>query len=153
MSEPVIEIEQRWDIHYRHAAGETGSHFFRALRDKRLLGRRCPACRRLLLPPRGFCDRCFVPTGEWLPVEHEGVLEAFTVVAQKFTGLPDPPYVVAYARLRNADTAMVNYLRGIDLGDVRAAAQRLAIGMPVRVVFRDRPEGRMTDFWFEPAQR
>jgi len=25
--------------------------------------------------------------------------------------------------------------------------------MPVRVVFRDRPEGRMTDFWFEPAQR
>ena len=106
----------------------------------------------MLLPPRGFCDRCFVLTGEWVEVESEGVLEAFTVVAQKFTGLPDPPYAVAYARLRNADTAMVNYLRGIDLGDVRAAAQRLAIGMPVRVVFSDRPEGRMTDFWFEPAQ-
>ncbi len=153
MSEPGIEIEQRWDIHYRHAAGETGSHFFRGLRDKRLLGRRCPACRRVLLPPRGFCDRCFVATGEWVPVEPEGVLEAFTVVAQKFTGLPDPPYVVAYARLRNADTAMVNYLRGVDLSDVRAAAQRLAIGMPLRVVFREEPEGRMSDFWYEPARR
>jgi len=80
------------------------------------------------------------------------VLEAFTVVAQKFTGMPDPPYVVAYARLKNADTAMVNYLRGVDLSDVRAAAQRLAVGMPVRAVFTARPEGRMTDFWFEPAR-
>ncbi len=151
MNEDVIEIEQHWDIHYRHAAGQTGSEFFRALRDKRLLGRRCPACRRVLLPPRSFCDRCFVATGEWVPIEPEGVLEAFTVVAQKFTGLPDPPYVIAYARLRNADTAMLNYLRGMDLSDIGSVVKRLAIGMPIRVVFQDRPKGRMTDFWYEPA--
>lgn len=151
MREPAIEIEQHWDIHYRHAAGETGSTFFRALREKRLLGRRCPGCRRVLLPPRAFCDRCFVATAEWVSVEPEGVLEAFTIVAQKFTGMPDPPYVIAYARLRNADTAMVNYLRGIDLSDIPAAARRLTVGLPIRVVFRDHAEGRMTDFWFEPA--
>ena len=28
---------------------------------------------------------------------------------------------------------------------------RLAVGMPVRAVFTARPEGRMTDFWFEPV--
>lgn len=151
MSDPPIEVEQHWDIHYRHAAGVTGNEFFRALRDRRLLGRRCPTCQRVLLPPRGFCDRCFSPTGEWVAVEPEGVLEAFTIVAQKFAGLPDPPYVIAYARLRNADTAMASYLRGVDLADVRRAAGQLRVGMPVRVVFQERPEGRMTDFWFEPA--
>ena len=114
----VIEIEQHWDIHYRHSAGETGSAFFRALREKRLLGRRCLGCGRVLMPPRGFCDRCFVATGEWVPVGPEGVLEAFTIVAQKFTGLPDPPYVVAYARVKHADTALVNYLKGLDLSDI-----------------------------------
>ena len=149
MTDGVIEIAQHWDIHYRHPAGQTGSEFFRALRDKRLLGRRCPGCRRVLLPPRGFCDRCFVDTGEWVPVEPEGVLEAFTIVAQKFTGLPDPPYVIAYGRLRNADTAMANYLRGMDLSDIPSAAKRLRIGMPIRAVFCDHPDGRMTDFWFE----
>lgn len=149
MTDGMIEIAQHWDIHYRHPAGQTGSEFFRALRDKRLLGRRCPECRRVLLPPRGFCDRCFVATGEWVPVEPEGVLEAFTIVAQKFTGLPDPPYVIAYGRLRNADTAMLNYLRGVDLSNIPSAAKRLGIGAPIRAVFCDHPEGRMTDFWFE----
>ncbi len=147
----IIEIEQHWDIHYRHPAGETGSEFFRGLREKRVLGRRCPECRRVLVPPRGFCDRCFAATGEWVPVGPDGVLEAFTIVAQKFTGMPDPPYVVAYARLRDADTALVNYLRGLDLSDIPAAANRLAVGLPVRVAFTERPEGRMTDFWFELA--
>lgn len=147
----IIEIEQHWDIHYRHPAGETGSEFFRGLREKRVLGRRCPECRRVLVPPRGFCDRCFAATGEWVPVGPDGVLEAFTIVARKFMGMPDPPYVVAYARLRDADTALVNYLRGLDLSDIPAAAKRLAVGLPVRVAFTERPEGRMTDFWFELA--
>jgi uncharacterized OB-fold protein len=147
----IVEIEQHWDIHYRHSAGETGSRFFRGLREKRVLGRRCPECQRVLVPPRGFCDRCFAATGEWVPVGPDGVLEAFTIVAQKFMGMPDPPYVVAYARLRDADTALVNYLRGLDLSDIPAAAKRLAVGLPVRVAFTERPEGRMTDFWFELA--
>jgi len=150
MSE-IVEIEQHWDIYYRHPAGATGSQFFRALREKGVLGRRCPQCRRVLVPPRGFCDRCFVATGEWVPVGPDGVLEGFTIVAQKFMGMPDPPYVVAYARLRNADTALVNYLQGLDLSDIPAAAKRLTVGLPIRVVFAERPEGRMTDFWFELA--
>jgi uncharacterized protein len=146
-----FRIDQHWDIHYRHAAGATGAEFFRGLRDKRLLGRRCGDCQRVLLPPRGQCHCCAGSTQEWVGVEADGVLEAFSVVAEKLTGLPDPPYVVAYARLRNADTALVNYLRGIDLSDVESARQRLRVGMAVRVVFCERPEGRITDFWFEPA--
>lgn len=151
MTDDAITIEQHWDIHYRHPAGRTGSEFLRALRQRRLVGRRCPECRRVLLPPRAFCDRCFVATDEWVEVGPEGVLEAFTIVAQKFTGMPDPPYAIAYGRLRNADTAMVNYLRGVDLSDIPAAARRLAVGQPLRVAWSDRPEGRMTDFWFEPV--
>lgn len=152
MTTDTLVLEQRWDITFRHAAGETASHFFERLRDsKHLVGRRCPRCRRVLMPPRGFCDRCHTATDEWVDAEPQGVIEASTIVYHSFKGMPEPPYALAYVRLVNADTAMFNFLRGTDLSEPRAAADRIKIGTAVKVVFVDRPEGRMTDFWYELA--
>ncbi len=153
MAEEILRIEEHWDITYQHAAGAVVSHFYRELRDyARLLGRRCPECRRVLMPPRAFCDRCFVATTEWVEVGSRGTLEAFTIVAQAFKGLPDPPYALGYATLEGADTAILNYLRGLDLTAILAAAKRLRVGLPVIVQFALHRTGRITDFWFEPAE-
>ena len=150
-AEPLV-FEQRWDITFRHAAGETASRFFELLRaSKRLEGRRCPKCQRVLMPPRAFCDRCHAATAEWVGVEPHGVIEASTIVYHAFRGMPAPPYALAYVRLGNADTAMFNFLRGVDLSEPRAASERIGIGSEVKVVFVDRPQGRMTDFWYELA--
>ena len=80
-----------------------------------------------------------------------GTIEAATIVSAAFENLPAPPYAIAYVRLDGVDTAMINFVRGIDLSDVPAAAQRLLPGKRVKVVFRDRPEGRVTDFHYELA--
>lgn len=150
-AEPVF-FEQTWDLSYRHALGETVGGFLGALRDKRLLGRRCPTCERVLFPARSFCDRCHVSTADWVEVAHHGVLEMFTIVYEPFPGmLVPPPYVLAYATLKGADTAVVGYVRGLDLADVAAAAARLRTGTPITVVFTDEPTGQVTDFWFEVA--
>lgn len=144
-------FEQTWDLSYRHALGKTVSRFFDGLKRRELLGRRCPDCERVLFPARSFCDRCHRETTEWLAVGHDGVVEMFTIVCEPFKGaLADPPYVLAYVLLDGADTAALGYVRGVDLDDPASAAKRLA-RLKVSVQFVSDPQGRVTDFWFEPA--
>jgi len=150
MNEDLILIPGRLEIEFNYAAGKSGSAFFRAIMDKKeILGRKCPNCERVLLPPRSFCERCFVETTEWIKVGKEGSVEAFTVVYEKFEGLPDPPYAIAYVLLDGANTAMANFVKGIDLNNIKEALKFLKIGAKVHVAFKRKREGRITDFWYE----
>ena len=47
--------------------------------------------------------------------------------------------------LDGASTALLNFVRGLDLSDVPAAMALLKPGARVKVVFKDQPEGRITD--------
>jgi uncharacterized OB-fold protein len=150
MKEDLIFIPQTWNIKFNHAAGETGSTFFKAIMErKEILGKRCPRCRRVLLPPRSFCERCFVQTNDWVKVGTEGKIQAFTIVYEKFDGLPDPPYAIAYVLLDGASTAMVNFIKGLDFTDLNGALNQIKIGIRVKVVFKRKREGKITDFWYE----
>jgi uncharacterized OB-fold protein len=145
----IISIPGRWDISYQYAAGETGSEFLRRLRDEqRVCGVHCPGCDRVMLPPRAFCERCFLPTEGWVDAGPGGVIEAFTITSEPFEGLPQPPYAIAYVTLDGASTAMLNFVRGVDLSDLEAAAQRLAIGTRVRIEWSAARQGRITDFHY-----
>lgn len=149
MNTPPTVIEQHWDIHYQHTLDEVQRHFFDVVRDEgRLVGIRCPVCDRVLAPPRSFCDRDFVRTAEWVDLGDEGVIELFTIVALKTPGLPDPPYVLAYVRPDGADTALLNLLEGVDLTDIKAAAERIKIGARVKISFNETRTGRVDDFRF-----
>lgn len=143
--------EQTWDLSYRHALGETTSRFLDGLAEGRIWGRRDPATGRVLVPPRSYSDRDHMATTEWVQVANEGVIEMFTVVYEPFRNLPAPPYALAYARLDGADTALVGYVRGLDLTDQQAAVKALAIGNRVVVRFSDNPTGTVADYWFELA--
>ena len=146
----LITIQGRWGFDYTYFAGEAATRFFRELMAHRhILGTRCPACRRLLVPARSFCDACMERTTDWERVGPEGTLETFTIITTAFPGLPEPPIVMAYVTLDGADTALINVVRGEDLSDIEAAAQRLNAQPRVAVRFVDEPKGRITDFWFE----
>lgn len=143
-------LEQTWDLSYRHSLGETVAIFLDGVSRRELKGRLCPVCERVLFPARGFCDRCHEPTTEWSDVQPHGRLEMFTIVVENFPGIRvKAPYVLAYALLEGADTAVVGYLRGLDLSDPVVAAQSLTMGMPIDVHFAEQPEGQVTDFWFQ----
>jgi uncharacterized OB-fold protein len=147
--EPVF-FEQTWDLSYRHALGATVGGFLDGLKSRRLLGRRCPSCERVLFPARSFCDRCHAATEGWVEVGHRGRLEMFTIVYEPFPGmLVEPPYVLAYALLDGADTAVAGYIKGLELTDIDAASRLVETGTPVKVCFAEEPQGQMTDFWFE----
>ena len=145
----IIMIPGQWNISFEYAAGVTGSEFLRRLRDeKRISGVQCPKCRRVILPPRGFCDRCFVAVEGWIDVGPGGVIQSFTITTEPFLGLPDPPYAIAYVTLDGASTAMVNFVRGVDLLDIQEAARALAVGTRVRLGWSRSRKGRITDFYY-----
>jgi uncharacterized protein len=143
-------VEQRWDLTYRHTADAATALFFRTLRDEaRFVGTRCRSCDRVLVPPRQVCDRDFREVDEIVDVGSFGVIELFTIVYHKIQGLPEPPYAIAYVRLDGADTALVNFVRGVDLSRPDVAAAQLAIGTRVEACFAEERSGRMTEFWFQ----
>lgn len=144
-----ILIPGSWRLDYSHAAGRAASRFLVALRDEgRILASPCPRCGRVRVPPRSFCEDCFVRTSdEWVEVGPGGVVEAFTVTRAEFPGYPPPPHALAYVRLDGAGTAMANFVEGLDLSD--ADGPPLAIGDRVRAVFAPERQARITDFHFE----
>ena len=146
----LISIPGLWAFNYNYFAGENASRFFKELKEnRRIMGTRCPSCKRVLVPARGLCDACMEYTSEWQEVGPEGTLETFTIVATQFPGLPPPPLVMAYVTLDRADTALINLVHGMQLGDIDAAAQKLNKLPRVTTRFVNDPKGRITDFSFE----
>jgi uncharacterized OB-fold protein len=149
----LVTIPGKWDFDYNYFAGEAASRFFHALRDEgKIYGTHCPSCDRVLVPARSFCDACYVDTDEWREVGPGGTLDIFTIVGAKFPGLPDPPFVIGYVTLDGADTALLNYVQGVDIPDIDTAAATLMPRPRVMVRFAKEREGRITDFHFELAE-
>ena len=148
-----VVLPGQWHLEFAHAAGRAASRFLVALRDRAvLLASPCPNCTRVLVPPRSFCEDCFVPTSdEWVEVGPEGVVEAFTFTYAAFAGYADPPYGIVYVRPDGATTAIGNFVGGVDLSDPPGAASALAIGTRMRAAFRSDREARITDFTWQPV--
>lgn len=140
--------EQTWDLQYKHALGETTSRFLEGLTQQKILGRRT-ADGRVLVPARSYDDQTHMPTGEWVEVGNTGNIEMFTIVYEPFKGLPAPPYALAYVMLEGADTALVGYVKGLDLTIQSVAIEALKIGSHVKVCFAQSPTGTAADYWFE----
>ncbi len=148
-----VVLPETWHLEFEHAAGVAASRFLVALRDRGvLLGSPCPACERVFVPARAFCEDCFVPTGDaWREVGPEGSIETFTITYAALPGYREPPYAVAFVRPDGADTAIANYVSGVALEDPASAARQLAVGTRMRAVFAADPEARITTFTWVPA--
>ena len=139
-------IPSRITIPFRYAAGAIASRFFVELRDHcQILGRRCPQCKRVIVPPRKFCIPCFTPTSEWIRVKPTGTLVNFTVVQQAAAHHPlKAPFAYGVIQLDGADTNLVHLLGEIDL-------ERIQAGLRLRAVFREPRAGSILDIaYFKP---
>ena len=150
--EEIVIMPGAWNLPFRHTAGRFASRFFRELRDsQKIYGVRCPQCRRVLLPPRPMCERCFAPIDEWVEVGHQGTLEAFTICYVPFLGQPPPPVGMVVVKLDGADTCLQHILSGVDLSDPDKARDVVKIGMRVEAVWREQRRGEILDIqYFKP---
>jgi uncharacterized OB-fold protein len=150
----LITIPGHWAFDYTYFAGEAASRFFNELgQHRRIMGTRCPHCKRVLVPARAFCDTCMERTTDWIEVGPEGTLETFTIITTAFPGLPTPPIIMAYVTLDGADTALINLVTGMNLRlestEIEIAAKKLNKQPRVVTRFIAEPAGRITDFSFE----
>lgn len=134
-----------WDLHYDVHLGATWGRFMQGLRERTILGNRCPECARTFVPPQAYCESCFVRTAQWVQLAPEGVVEAFTVAWQGFRGGPPAPYAIAGIRLDGASTLLMHYVQGLDLSDPAAIGDQLPPGTRVRAVWAEERSGQILD--------
>lgn len=138
-----VSLTHEMDATWRYASGDAMEQFANNLKERRIEAMRCDGCGRRYLPPRPFCGICRRELTDWVPVAHEGVLEAWTVVYQPIidnrTGeTREGPYAMGLIRLAGADTALNHYLAETDTA-------RLEVGRRVRAVWRDELRGAIDD--------
>jgi uncharacterized OB-fold protein len=141
-------IHQDLTVSYDYATGEVAGKFLDGLKERKLYASHCSSSQLSYLPPRAFCERSFEPCDGWVEAGEEGVIECSTIVVRGFEGKRPPPVAIAYVRLDGVDSAIANYVDGVDLGDYDKAIEELKPGTRVKVEFIDEPEGRVTDFSF-----
>jgi uncharacterized OB-fold protein len=116
-------------LEYTVRAGRDLARFLAGIAEGRFLGRRCPSCGKVYVPPRGGCPTCAVVMGEEVQVADTGTVVTFCVVNVPFAGQAvKPPYVYASVLLDGADLPFEHLVTGIAPSDVR-------IGLRVRAAW------------------
>ncbi|NWF25437.1 OB-fold domain-containing protein [Streptomyces sp. PKU-EA00015] len=132
--DPVTGIVAPARLDYTYAPGRAQSAHLTALAERRIVGERCPRCRKVYVPPRGACPTCGVATSEQVEVGPRGTVTTFCVVNIKATHTAnldiDVPYVYAHIALDGADLALHGRIGGIPYDQVR-------MGLRVEPVWRD----------------
>lgn len=143
-----IKLQGSIEISYEWSAGIAGSRFFQEIRDnKRIMGTKCPKCGRVLVPPRIFCEECFVDVEEWVEVSSKGELVTF---GESYLGTDGSklkePWIVGIIRLDGADGGLIHYI-----GEARP--EELKIGMRMEAVFNEERNGNILDIkHFRPSK-
>jgi len=143
-----MTIDGEIQINYHWSLGKAGERFFTELRDnKRIMGTKCQQCGRILVPPRIFCEECFVEDMEWVQVEPKGTLVTFGESYFSTDGKKlNDPWMLGIVRLNGSDGGLLHFL-----GEARP--EDLQIGMPMEAVFKDKREGNIMDIlYFRPAK-
>jgi len=138
---------------YEVAYGATWTRFFEGLKDKKIYGTRCKECKRVLVPARSFCPRCFVTTDEWVEVKEEGTLVAWCYTNYRYFGMPiEPPFVTGLIRLDGTDVNFLHLIGGFDLGNFEEVSKTLRNGIKVKAVWSEERRGHILDIrYFEPV--
>jgi uncharacterized OB-fold protein len=144
-------LTERWEPNARYAwdAGVAMGRYLEELEAGRLIGRRCDLCRRVVVPPRMFCEVCFRPTDDWVVLQDSGTVKTFSLcyVTWDMKRLQQPQ-IPAVIDIDGASKGMgIMHM----LGQVEPDA--VQIGMRVQAVWKQAAErqGDITDIlYFAP---
>ncbi|MGW2717636.1 Zn-ribbon domain-containing OB-fold protein [Streptomyces sp. NPDC001492] len=107
-------------LDYTYSPGRAQTAYINALSERRTVGERCPACRKVYVPPRGACPTCGLATSEQVEVGPRGTVTTFCIVNIKAKNLDiEVPYVYAHIALDGAGLALHGRIGGIPYDQVR----------------------------------
>ncbi len=146
----VLFNEWNPNAQYAWDAGVAIGRYLAELKAGHLIGVRCNRCQRTVIPPRNFCEWCFRPMDDWVPLPDTGTVNTFSLcyVTWDMRYLTDPeiPAVIDIDGTKPA----VGILH--KLGEVDPKA--VQIGMKVQAVWKpaEEREGSILDIrYFKPV--
>jgi uncharacterized OB-fold protein len=106
----------------------TIEQFYKFLGQSKLMAGKCTHCKKIHLPPRPLCDKCFSQEFTWVEVATRGKLLTYTVIyiaPQQFQEMA--PYAVGIIQLENG-AKLPGMIRGV-------MEEQLRIGMDLTLDF------------------
>ena len=150
-SDKVITFKWRPNAKYAWSAGIAYGRYLDELKAGRIIGRRCSRCERILVPPRMFCEHCFVATDEWVYVKDTGTINTYSLsYLDADANRIKEPILVAVIDIDGASPGIgiLHLLGNVD-------PDKIDVGMKVKAVWKppEEREGSVTDilFW-EPLE-
>lgn len=141
----AVEARYAWDT------GVAVSEFLRGLKQGRILARECRKCRRILVPPRMFCEEDFRPTDRWVEVQDTGRVNTFSICYIRWDMVKlEEPELPAVIEIDGASRGIgiMHKLGEVEPDDVR-------LGLEVEAVWKpeDEREGSILDIvYFRPRE-
>jgi uncharacterized OB-fold protein len=136
----LLSIKRVVEAPYNYNAGYYVSRYLNELKEnRRIVGVRCPNCKRVYAPPRVVCSKCFEKTEEFCPLSDKGTIMAFTITTVPYTnpntGEPkELPFTAAYIRIDGTDSCILHCLEEKDQSKIKT-------GMRVQAVFSEERSG------------
>ena len=151
MTEKPLEVRETNINEYLQTYGGVSRFFREVVENQRLMGTKCQGCGKVWCPPRLFCSDCYGDT-EWVELSAQGTVMAsidvyYVPANYSLHDYLDLPYVLALIKLDGADTCLYNVVFTPDQG-----VSQIKRGTRVKAVFREKLEGRLTDFYFVPLE-
>ena len=118
---PITQLRGNIPIHHRYTLGVAGERFFKAMRDQKLiLASGCSSCNQRFLPPKIYCEQCFVETHDWSPVEGPGYIKTFTLLHRSLEEEPlAQPAAAALIGWHGVRGGLLHRIDGVDLSHLR----------------------------------
>lgn len=143
-----VEVIVPLDFNYNIRVGKPIEEYLRGMGEKKIMGSRCSECGKVVVPPRKVCS---VSCGdmEIVEVPQTGIVQNYTVAHVKMNkGLLEPleePIMLALVQLDGTQSLLPAEIRGVKPEDLK-------VGLKVRAVWKDAPEGTYSDLdHFEPS--
>lgn len=135
---PIQSIITPVRLEYQYTPGQAAQRALRGIAAGRLVGLRCPSCKKVYFPARGACARCGVALDEEVELSEKGTVVIFCVVRVPSTNIDvELPYVAAHVVLDGADIAFQGLIQGCKFDEVR-------MGMRVEAVWAPKEEMGLT---------
>jgi uncharacterized OB-fold protein len=129
------KLKYAWDN------GVAIGRYLAELKNGKIIGKKCTECKKILVPPRLFCETCWRPTDEWAYVKDTGTILTFVVSHVNWDASrvkeSERYHTPAVIELDGAgkDQAILHLIDEIEPYDIK-------IGMKVQAVWK-KPEERI----------
>ena len=148
-TDPTSPMHWRGDMQadYMYPNGVAGDKFFKHLMQKdTFLATKCDKCKKVLFPPRMYCEDCFeeILESNWIEVPSTGTVRLFTIATLNAHGEKmQEPKIIALIDIDQTNGALLGIIRSNDITKDFSGKKVKAILRP-----KDNREGTLKDILY-----